>query len=121
AEEAREKELAFSNSLDSSSIKAPHFVFYVKQLLEEQYGTKLVEQGGLRVTTTLDYSKQKIAEEEIDNQIQRLAEGNANATNAGLISVDPNNGQILAYVGSEDFNDAEHDGNVDVIQRPRQP
>ena len=70
-------------------LRPPHFVFYVKQLLEEQYGTKLVEQGGLRVTTTLDLDKQKIAEEEIHNQIDRLAKANANATNAGLISVDP--------------------------------
>lgn len=121
AEEAKKQELAFAAGIDSSGIKAPHFVFYVKQLLEEQYGTKLVEQGGLRVTTTLDLGKQKIAEEEIHNQIDRLAKSNANATNAGLISVDPKNGQILAYVGSEDFNDVEHDGNVDVIQRPRQP
>lgn len=121
AKAAKEVELAFSNSLDSGSIKAPHFVFFVKQLLEEQFGTKLVEQGGLRVTTTLDFAKQKIAEEEISNQIDRLAQANANATNAGLISVNPNNGQILAYVGSENFYNEDHDGNVDVIQRYRQP
>lgn len=119
--EAKKQELAFSTGIDSSGIKAPHFVFFVKQLLEEQFGTKLVEQGGLKVTTTLDFGKQKIAEEEIHNQIDRLAKANANATNAGLISVDPKNGQVLAYVGSEDFNDTEHDGNVDVIQRMRQP
>ena len=121
AEEAMEVELAFNSGIDSSTIKAPHFVFYVKQLLEEQFGTKLVEQGGLRVTTTLDWDKQKIAEEEIDKQIERLAQANANATNAGLISVDPKNGQVLAYVGSADFNDVKHDGNVDIIQRLRQP
>lgn len=121
AKEAKDQKLAFASGIDSSGIKAPHFVFYVKQLLEEQFGTKLVEQGGLKVTTTLDLDKQVIAEEEIHNQIDRLAKAHANATNAGLISVDPKTGQILAYVGSEDFNDTEHDGNVDVIQRKRQP
>ena len=121
AEEAKKVKLTFASGVAAQNIKAPHFVLYVKSLLEEQYGTKLVERGGLRVTTTLDYAKQKIAEEEVRKQIDALAKSRANATNAGLISVDPKTGQILSYVGSEDFNDTEHSGNVDIIQRDRQP
>lgn len=119
--QARETKLTFSGSGAVTAIKAPHFVFYVKQLLEQQYGTSLVEQGGLRVTTTLDWDKQKIAEEEITKQLEALAKSRANATSAGLIATEPKTGQILAYVGSGNFFDEEHDGNVDVIQRPRQP
>lgn len=120
SDEAAAVQIVFKNSADQN-IKSPHFVMYVKSLLEEQYGTKLVEQGGLRVTTTLDYGKQKIAEEEVRKQIDALAKARANASNAGLIATEPKTGQILAYVGSEDYNDEEHDGNVDVIQRARQP
>ncbi len=119
-EEAEKQELAFVNGR-TNNIKAPHFVMYVRQLLEAQYGTKTVEQGGLKITTTLDYDKQVIAEEEVKKQIANLAKAKANASNAGLIASDPKTGEILAYVGSEDFNDTEHQGQVDVIQRPRQP
>jgi 1A family penicillin-binding protein len=119
-EEALKAKLNFTNGV-ATNIKAPHFVMYVRQLLEEQYGTKLVEKGGLRVTTTLDYDKQKIAEEEVQKQIEALAKAKANASNAGLIAADPRTGEILSYVGSEDFNDTEHQGNVDAIQSLRQP
>lgn len=119
-QEALATKLNFSSGI-ATNIKAPHFVMYVRQLLEDEYGTKAVEQGGLKVTTTLDYKKQQIAEEEITKQIEALAKSKANASNAGLISTDPKTGEILAYVGSEDFNDVEHDGNVDIIQQPRQP
>ncbi len=119
--EAEEAKLAFTSGSDLSTIKAPHFVLYVKQLLEEQYGTTLVEQGGLRVTTTLDLGKQKIAEEEVKKQLEALAKNRVNATSAGVVATDPKTGQVLAYVGSGDFYNDETQGKVDIIQRPRQP
>ena len=60
---ARNEELVYGDG--RIDIKAPHFVFYVKQLLEEEYGADRVERGGLKVTTSLDYSLQEIAEEEM--------------------------------------------------------
>lgn len=119
-DEALAVELVHSGGI-ATNIKAPHFVMYVRQLLEEEYGTKAVEQGGLRVTTTLDYAKQQIAEEEVKKQIEALAKSKANATNAGVISTNPKNGEILAYVGSSDYNDVDHQGNVDINQQLRQP
>lgn len=102
------------------NIIAPHFVMYVKELLEEKYGTKTVETGGLKVITTLDLNKQRIAEEAIVNGVTKN-ESKYRATNAALISLDPKTGEILAMVGSKDYFDTEHDGNVNVTLSPRQP
>lgn len=102
------------------AIRAPHFVFYVAEYLSEKYGDQVLEQGGLKVTTTLDIGKQTIAEEEIQKQTEKDAE-RYKASNAALVALDPRNGEILAMVGSRDYFDAEHDGNVNVTIRPRQP
>jgi membrane peptidoglycan carboxypeptidase len=100
-------------------IEAPHFVFYIIEQLEEKYGKEVVEQGGLQVYTTIDPDLQKIAE----TAIEEGAANNArfNATNAALVSIDPNNGQILAMVGSKDYYDEEIDGNVNIATSYRQP
>lgn len=102
------------------SIVAPHFVFYIKDLLTEKYGDRMVEQGGLKVITSLDLEKQKFAEEAIAAQIEEN-EKKWKAGNAALVSLDPKTGQILAMVGSRDYFDEKHDGNVNVTLRPRQP
>lgn len=99
----------------AKDIKAPHFVMYVRNYLTEMYGEKMVEQGGLRVTTTLDWATQQIAEEEAVKQIDALQKAKANATNAGVMVVDPKTGEILSMVGSVDYYDVEHDGNVNVM------
>lgn len=101
-------------------IKAPHFVFYVKQLLEERYGKDQVEQGGLKVITTIDPKLQEAAE----TAVTTYAESNLeryDASNASLVATDPNNGQILAMVGSVDYWNDEIDGKVNVALRPRLP
>lgn len=101
-------------------IRAPHFVEYVRSQLVEQYGQRTVEQGGLRVITTLDWEKQEIAEEEVRNGVEDRGE-TYGFSNAALISLDPKTGHILAMVGSKDFFDQENDGQVNVTLRPRQP
>ncbi len=103
-----------------TQLKAPHFVMYVRSQLVETYGLKRVEEGGLRVITTLDWDKQQIAEQEVVKGVE--ARGKAyKFTNAALISLDPKTGQVLAMVGSKDFTDDEIDGQVNVTLRPRQP
>ncbi len=121
AQEAKEFDVLSLVKPMGNNIKAPHFVFYVKQELVRQFGEKMVEQGGLRVTTTLDIEKQVIAEEEVRFQIERLAAQNAKANNQALISVSPKTGEILAMVGSVDYFNEEIDGNVNVITAKRQP
>ena len=118
AEEAKAIELNFVDRQEN--ILAPHFVMYVRELLEEKYSAKLVEEGGLKVITTLDMDKQKVAEEAVVNGVARN-ESRYNATNAALVSVDTKTGEILAMVGSRDYFDLEHDGNVNVTTRLRQP
>lgn len=117
AEKAEKEALVFApNKID---IKAPHFVMYVKQLLVEKYGEEVVEKGGLEVTTTLDYTIQRIAEESIRNELEKLA--GLNVRNAAAIVVNPKTGEILAMVGSKDYFDTKNAGNVNVVTRPRQP
>ncbi len=106
------------------TILAPHFVLWVKQMLEEKYGAAVVEQGGLKVYTTLDPDYQKAAEDAI---AARWESNNSNygTNNAAMISVQPSTGQILAMVGSANFFDSEEkkvvDGQVNMITSPRQP
>lgn len=101
-------------------IKAPHFSFYVRDLLVKQFGENVVEQGGLQVTTTLDYKIQEKAEqivkEEVDNA-KSLKVGNG-----ASVVLDPKNGEILTMVGSRDFFDQAAGGQFNVItQALRQP
>ncbi|RLC32760.1 penicillin-binding protein [Candidatus Woesebacteria bacterium] len=116
-EAALNKKLSFApNKID---IKAPHFVMSIKQTLVEKYGEELIEKGGLEITTTLDYSVQKIAEEAVVNEIDRLKP--LNVTNGAALVVNPQTGEILAMVGSKNYFDTEAGGNVNVITRLRQP
>ena len=100
-------------------MKAPHFVVYVREQLEAQYGTGWLYRGGLRVYTTLDMKIQETAERIIREKVASLAE--LDATNAALVALNPQNGQILAMVGSADFYNKDIDGQVNVVLRLRQP
>ena len=104
----------------SGSIKAPHFVFFLKDYLEQKYGTDMVENGGLKIISTLDYELEKKAEEIVkEGALQN--EKNWNGKNAGLVAIDPKTGQILAMVGSRDYFDKDTDGNYNVTTARRQP
>jgi membrane peptidoglycan carboxypeptidase len=109
--------LAFKQKREN--ITSPHFVMYVKEKLVEMYGERLVDSGGLKVTTSLDSEKQKVAEQAIANNTKKL--DRYNASNAALVSVDTQSGEILAMVGSKDYFDVENDGNVNVTDSLRQP
>lgn len=100
-EQARKEKVVFK-SAGKESLKAPHFVMYVKDYLESKYGKDMVEQGGLKVITTLDYELQLKAE----NLVKKFVEDEQekfNVYNAGLVGIDPKTGQILTMVGSKDW------------------
>ena len=99
---------------NSGIFDSPHFVLHVRQLLADQFGEKLIDTGGLKVITTLDYDKQKIAEEVVKEQADKLLK-DANANNAALVALDPKTHQILAMVGSIDFRNEEVDGQFNVV------
>lgn len=118
-------------------IRAPHFVFYVRELLEDQYGKDVVERGGLRVFTTLDPDVQAKGEEMIKNAFPHElgADGKtmiwhpnrADASNASFLAVENQTGKILAMVGSRDYFEVRgedgkgSDGATNLTIRPRQP
>ncbi|RJR30402.1 PBP1A family penicillin-binding protein [Candidatus Microgenomates bacterium] len=102
-----------------ASFKAPHFVQYVQKILEERYGSAAVEQGGLVVTTTLDLGLQEEAQDIVAEEIEKVQ--GLNIGNGAAVVLDPETGEILAMVGSKDFNAEDYDGQVNVTTSLRQP
>ena len=107
-----------SFSPPKNQIKAPHFVFYVKNLLEKEYGLKTVQEGGLRVYTTLDYSIQKEAEKILKEELDQLKDYNVG--NGAILVTRPSTGEILSMVGSRDFFEGTY-GAYNVTTALRQP
>lgn len=101
-----------------NKILAPHFVFYVKSQLEDYFGTKIVEEGGLKVYTTLDIEIQKKAEEILKEEIDKIKYLNVN--NGAILVTKPSTGEILAMVGSVDYF-LEPWGAFNVTTALRQP
>jgi len=117
ADEAFKEELHFVKP--HIDMRAPHFVVYVRKLLEKRYGTEMLYRGGLRVYTTLDLGLQDLAKRIAQEHVKQLAE--KNVTNAAIVALDPKTGQILVMQGSIDFFNEEIDGQVNVALRLRQP
>lgn len=106
-------------ALKKTDIKAPHFVFYVIDLLQKEYGEDMVKTGGLRVTTTLDLDLQEVAQASVSAEIDNLA--SLKVSNGAALITKPNTGEILAMIGSKNYFDTEHDGQVNVTIALRQP
>lgn len=118
--EAGKKEVVAFLPQENKGIRAPHFVFFIREYLEEKYGTEVVEKGGLNVITTLDYNLQEKGEEIVKEGALKN-EKDWNGKNAGLVAIDPKTGQILTMVGSRDYFDKEIDGNYNIATANRQP
>lgn len=131
ADAAYKEPLTYRTAQNEVGFKAPHFVLYVKQKLIEQYGDKMVEQGGLKVTTTLDNKLQEDTQKIVRDEMDKL--GSTKVGNGAAVVMDPRNGQILAMVGSKNyFGDSEpancvegdscvFEPNVNVALGRRQP
>lgn len=105
---------------NKTQLLSPHFIFWVKDQLIDKYGEDVVEGAGLKITTTLDLNiqneTQKIVAEEIDKS-EKLG-----ISNGAAMVIDPTNGQVLAMVGSRDYNSDKTDGKFNVVtQSLRQP
>lgn len=118
-EKARDETVIFGPRT-TLGVRAPHFVFFVGEHLEQKYGPRVLEEGGLRVTTTLDYSLQEKAEKIVKEYALSNSE-QFNAENASLVAVDPKTGGVLVMVGSRDYFDEEIDGNFNTAVSHRQP
>jgi len=115
---AKKEDIKFQRP--EASITAPHFVMYIKSLLSDKYGEKTLEQGGLKIITTIDFDKQKIADEVVVDKTKDYVK-KYNANNAALVAIDPKTGQVLAMVGSRDYFDDSIQGQVNVATSLRQP
>ncbi len=130
AERAKKEKLALEKP--APSIRAPHFVLYVREYLDQKYGADFVERGGLKVITTLDWDLQQKAEISVREGTERNKDL-VEAYNAALVAVDPRTGEVLALVGSYDFFgksepegcnpgiNCKFDPHVNVAVRQRQP
>lgn len=118
-EDAEKEQVVFINK-GQNLLKAAHFSVFTRSYLEEKYGKDTVEQGGLKVTTTLDYSLQQKAED-IAARYAKENKEKFNASNTAIVAIDPKTGQILAMVGSKDYFKNEDDGNFNVAFAHRQP
>lgn len=103
-----------------SGIRAPHFVMYIREQLVEKFGEEALAEKGFRVITTLDWELQQEAERIVAERVAYNTE-NYKATNAGLVAIQPQDGDVLVMVGSRNYFDEEIDGNFNVTLAPRQP
>jgi penicillin-binding protein 1C len=102
------------------NMRYPHWVVYVKSLLEEQFDPQTIYRSGFTVYTTLDPNLQREGQRIVAEQLSKLQENNA--SNGALIAMDPQTGEILAMVGSADFYNEDIDGQVNmVLSQTRQP
>ncbi|MGE3268083.1 MAG: PBP1A family penicillin-binding protein [Chloroflexota bacterium] len=119
ADAARARPIALQARQESGPIQAPHFVNFVRQLLERSYSPDTLFREGLQIRTSLDLRMQHQAEQAAREQIADLRA--KNASNAALVAIKPDTGEILAMVGSVDYNDTSISGQVNVALADRQP
>lgn len=115
-----EKEQVIFQAQAISGIRAPHFVFFVREQLEQEYGRRTLEESGWRIITTLDMDLQEAGERTVNEYALRNAT-DFNAENAALVAIDPKTGDILTMVGSRNYFDPEIDGNFNIALAKRQP
>ena len=114
---AKKEELNYYVS--KTGIEAPHFVFYVKELLTEKYGIQKLTEGGLKIITSLDLNIQKMAEASVSAELEKLTK--YKVSNGATLITEPKSGQILAMVGSVDYFSNKIDGKYNVTTALRQP
>lgn len=97
----------------ATQIKAPHFIFYVRTQLEEMFGVELLNKGGLKVTTSLDWQLQEKAQMAVMEEVEGVKK--YNISNGAALAMNPQTGEILAMVGSKDYFDSDIGGQFNVV------
>jgi penicillin-binding protein 1A len=91
----------------------PFFFEYVREQLERRYGRQTVEQGGLKVYTTIDLNKQRLARKAIA-EVLNEPEDPASA----IVTIDPHNGDIEAMAESESYEQSQYNLAADGHRQP---
>ena len=108
----------YSGAKMGGSEHAQHFAEMVIADLVKTYGEERVRRSGYEVITTLDLNMQKTAEQTIKERVAKTAA--SGGRNAGLVSMDPKTGEVLALVGSVNYLNDEF-GQVNMATALRQP
>jgi membrane peptidoglycan carboxypeptidase len=131
ADSAYKEIAAYKFSHNATNIKAPYFVMYVRKLLDDKFGEQMVANGGLQITTSLDYSIQQKAQSIVTGEINGLKAYHVG--NGAAVVTDPKTGEILAMVGGKGYfgtptpdgctpgKDCTFDPNVNAALSLRQP
>jgi penicillin-binding protein 1C len=101
------------------SITFPHWVTFVRAELDRLYDPQTIYRSGFTLYTTLDPRLQEQAQQIVQAQVASLTD--KNVSTGSLVAIDPRTGEILAMVGSADYEDESIDGQVNMAIRPRQP
>ena len=106
-------------------IEAPHFIWMIKDQLDELFASgQLNAAKSLVVRTTLDLNMQHLAEQIVKRRIESFkpkgGEINRNVNNAALVVIQPGTGEILTLVGSADYFNSSIYGALNMATSPRQ-
>jgi penicillin-binding protein 1A len=126
---AREYDHAINTEINTDhdrqkSTRAPYFMEYIKNNLEEILGASTLYKGGLSIYTTLDYKLQQAAEKAVADGLLSLqnrmmkhntAQGDAQAA---LISIGVKSGDIIAMVGGRDFDQSMYNRAISARRQP---
>ena len=104
---------------EDRSIRAPHFVFYIKDYLRDKLGFENIERRGLSIYTTLDFEIQKMAQNIVTDEVAKVAR--LRIGNGAALVTNPRSGDILAMVGSKDYWSTDIDGKFNITIAQRQP
>jgi penicillin-binding protein 1C len=118
ADAAKAEVIAYASQGEGLNSTAPHFAEMVLDELHDKYGEERVTRSGFRVTTSLDTSLQKSANEAVDKQMSFIQRNGG--SNASVVAIDPTSGELRALVGSADYENADF-GKVNMATTARQP
>lgn len=119
AKKATQKILQEIKGHDISVNKAPYFVEYIRQRLEERYGENALYKGGLMVYTTLNLEMQHAAQTALKKGLEGLNRGRKRQIEGALIAISPKTGYIKAMVGGSGFRKENQLNRA--VQAKRQP
>ena len=112
--------ISLQEEIADTTLEAPHFVLYVQDELERRYGADAISRGGWQITTSLDLDMHNMAQEAARTHVAERAAAH-DVSNASVVILKPETGEILAMVGSLDYFDESIAGQVNVALSPRQP